>query len=136
MSQALIRQAFEVKLAAWAAAQSPAIPVAYENANFTPPTSRYARAFVLPGESTTIDLECKARRYVGVFQVSLFLPIGEGAGAAGQIVASLDTAFSPHTPLTAGGLEVWLTSPMSAGPAQQEADRYIVPVSCRYTANE
>lgn len=136
MSQALIRQAFEVKLAAWAAAQTPAITVAYENVNFTIPTGRYVRAFVLPGESTNLDLECKARRYVGVFQVSLFMPIGVGAGAAGALVASLDTAFSPDTPLTAGGLEVWLTSPMSAGPAQQEADRFIVPVSCRYTANE
>lgn len=136
MTVARIRKAFEVKVATWAAAQNPAFKVAYENTKFTPPEGRYARAFVLPGETTANDLGGKHRRYVGVLQVSLHLATEGGTAEASALVASLDTAFPLTSPLTADGLQVFLTSPMSAGPALPDGSRYVVPVSCRYRAEE
>lgn len=132
MSDALIRAAFESRVAAWAAAQSPAIPVSYQNVAFTPPAGRYLRAWVLPAptQSQTLNGEHRARR--GVFQVDLNLPIGTGPAAANALCASLDAAFPLSAPMTQGGTKVFLLSPMSQGPSLESPTHYTVPVSCEY----
>jgi hypothetical protein len=135
MSDALVRAAFETRLAAWAAAQSPAIPIAYENATFTPPTGRYVRCFLIPAPAASETLNGEHRRRMGVFQVSLCMPIGSGPGAAASLAASLDTAFPLSAPMTQGGIKVFLLSPMSIAPAIQDGDRYVIPVSCTYRAD-
>jgi len=135
MSQALIRQAFEGSLATWAAAQTPPIPVAWENVSFTPPAGRYARASLLPGGTASDDLEGLLRSYLGLFQVSLCMPIGSGSAEAEALVASLDAQFSTTAPMTSGALTVYITAPMSAAAALAEPDRHVIPVACAYTAH-
>lgn len=136
MTIARIRQALESRTNTWAQAQTPAIPVAFENALFTPPPGRYARAFVLPGETVSDDMAGKHRRYVGVFQVSLYLPLNAGTAESAALIASLDTSFALTAPITISGFQVFLTSPMSPGPAIPDGTRYQIPVSCRYRAEE
>lgn len=135
MSDALVRAAFETRLAAWAAAQVPPIPVAYENAAFSTPTGRYARCYLLPAPTVNEMLNGEHRRRMGVYQVSLCMPIGSGPGAAAALTASLDAAFPMALPMTQGALKVFLLSPMSPAPAIQESDRFTVPVSCTYRAD-
>lgn len=135
MSDALVRAAFETRLAAWAAAQSPAIPVAYENATFTAPTGRYVRCYLIPAPTECETFNGEHRRRMGVFQVSLCMPIGSGPAAANALAASLDAAFSLTAPMTQGSIKVFLLSPMSIAPAIQGDDRYVVPVSCTYRAD-
>jgi hypothetical protein len=135
MSDALVRAAFETRVATWAAAQSPAIPVEYENVTFTPPTGRYVRCHLLPAPTQNDMLNGEHRRRMGVFQVSLCMPIGTGPGAAAALTASLDAAFPLSAPMAQGGVKVFLLSPMSPGPALQGPDRFIVPVSCTYRAD-
>lgn len=135
MSDALVRAAFETRLLAWANAQSPAIPVAFENAAFMPPVGRYVRAYLLPAPTASETLNGEHRRRMGVFQVSLCMPIGSGPGAAAALTASLDAAFPMALPMTQGSLRLFMLSPMSPGPAIQEPDRFVVPVSCTYRAD-
>lgn len=135
MSDALIRAAFESRLATWAAAQTPAIPVAFENVAFTPPAGRYLRAFILPATTISLTLDRLHRQRKGVFQVSIVMPIGTGPGAAQTIAAALDTLFPLTTPMVQGSQRIHLITPMSAGPAIQESDRYTVPVSAQYQAD-
>jgi hypothetical protein len=135
MSDALVRAAFETRLLAWANAQVPAIPVAFENAAFTPPSGRYARAYLLPAPTACETWGGEHRRRMGIFQVSLCMPIGTGPGAAALLTASLDAAFPIALPMTQGTLKVFLLSPMSPAPAIQESDHFIVPVSCTYRAD-
>jgi hypothetical protein len=135
MSDALVRAAFETRLAAWAAAQVPPIPVAFENAQFTAPNGRYARAYLLPAPTACETFNGEHRRRMGVFQVSLCMPIGTGPGAAASLAASLDAAFPLSAPMTQGSIKVFLLSPMSPAPAMQDADLFIVPVSCTYRAD-
>jgi hypothetical protein len=135
MSDALVRAAFETRLLAWANAQVPAIPVAFENASFTAPDGRYARAYLLPAPTACETFNGEHRRRMGVFQVSLCMPIGTGPGAAATLAASLDAAFPLSTPMTQGSIKVFLLSPMSPGPALQEPTHFIVPVSCTYRAD-
>lgn len=135
MSDAIIRAAFETRLAAWAAAQVPPIPVAYENAPFTPPAGRYARCFLMPAPAASETLNGEHRRRMGVFQVSLCMPIGTGPAAGAALAASLDAVFPMTGPMTQGGLRIFILSPMAIAPAIQEPDRYVVPVSCTYRAD-
>lgn len=132
---ASIRAAFETRLAAWAASQTPPIPVAYENVGFTPPTGRYARCHVMPSPTESETFNGEHRRYMGIFQVSLYMPAGAGSGASAALAASLDATFPMRQPMTQGGVKIFLLSPMSEGPAIQDADRYVVPVSCAYRAD-
>jgi hypothetical protein len=135
MNDQLLRAAFETRLAAWAAAQDPAIPIAFQNVDCDPPKGRYARCFLLPAPTQCDTLGGEHRRLTGVFQVSLCMPPGEGPGDASALAESLDAAFPLSTPIVQGGLRIFLLSPMSQGPAIQEPDRYVVPVSCTYRAD-
>lgn len=133
MSQALIRKAFETRLKTWADAQTPVIPIAWENVPFTPPAGRYMRAFLLPADTESLHLSRTDRYYRGVLQASLAMNINTGAGAAEALVASLDAAFA-HT-FTQDSVRIWLVRPFSAAPAIAEPDRHVVPVSAEYRAH-
>lgn len=136
MSNAAIRKAFETRVKAWAAKQVPGLAVAYQNAPFIPPASNvpYARCFVLAGTTSSVDLQGLQREYVGVFQVSLAMPIAVGSVLADQLAASLDAVFPTGPPMVQDGLSIWITKPMSQAPALQEPDRNVVPVSAFYKA--
>lgn len=135
MTQARIRQSFETALNTWASAQSPVMEIAWENVTFEPPRGRYVRAFLLPAETTSFDVLRATRSYKGLFQITLCMPRGVGMGAAEALIASLDAAMPPGTPLTAGGLSVWITEPISAGPAIADADQVQIPLSLYYQAH-
>lgn len=135
MSQDRIRTALETVLSTWAAAQSPAIPVAWENVEFTQPEGRYLRAFLLPAQTISADIGRANRRYAGVFQVSVVMPLGDGPVPAEVIVASLAALFPPATPIVQSGLTVWIKDPLSPSPAITERDRYRIPCSLSYLAD-
>jgi len=134
MSQARIRAAFESRLAEWAAAQS--LPVVWQNVSIQLPTGNHLRAYLLPAGTTSRDVAGDNRSYRGVFQVSVFTMPGQGAGRAEQTVRGLEALFPLTLCMDSGELRVRVITPMSAGPAVQEADWFIVPVSCRYEADD
>lgn len=133
MSQALIRKGFETRLKTWADAQTPSIPIEWQNVSFTPPAGRYARAFLIPNATQSETLEKTHRRYEGIFQVSLCMNLGTGSGVVEALVSSLDAAFASY--FTESPLRIFLLSPMSAATALIEVDRYVVPISAAYRAD-
>ncbi len=133
MTQSIIRKGFESRLKTWADAQTPAIPVAWQNVTFTPPAGRYVRAFLLPNPTQSETLERGHRAFLGVFQVSLCMTIGTGSAVAEALVASLDSHF--ESSFIQDGLRIYLLSPMSAATAIQDGDRYVIPVSASYRAD-
>lgn len=134
MSEQLVREALEVALNTWATSNS--VQVAWENTEFVPTADAvHARAYLLPGDKLSPFLAGVGRVHVGVFQVSLHMPQGYGTAAASALVESLDAAFTTTAPLTAGGVSVYITRPMGAGPALPgDSGAYVVPVSCAYRA--
>lgn len=137
MSKAIVRRVLESTLGTWAAAQVPAMKVAYEGVPFTPPvlSVTYARGFMLPAMTVSIDLGQRLRRYVGIWQVSLHIPEGQGLAVAQAAEASLDAAYTTHAPLVNGTVLVYITMPMSAAAAIPGDGRIHVPISCRYEAH-
>ena len=136
MSQKIIRSAIESRLNAWALAHSPPIPIAWQNATFTPPTqARYLRAFLLPAETQNPDIGGDIRTFIGLYQVSICVPDGTGAGAAETIAESLIAEFPYGTLITQSGIKVLIRKTPSQSPAMQEPGLYVVPVSISYRAD-
>lgn len=133
MSQPLIRQALEMALKTYADAAG--IPVAWENVELAQRPATYLRAFLLPVQTASRDLQRKHREYRGVFQVSVCVPTGNGPGAGEAIAAALEAAFPPDVPLTASGLTINLTGPLSAAPAIPDDDERVIPCSVGYVAH-
>jgi Bacteriophage related domain of unknown function len=132
MSQSIVRAGFESRLKTWADAQTPAIPVAWENKAFTPPVGRYVRASLIPAPTSARTLERTDRSYTGVFQALLCMPIDKGVGSAESLGASLDAHFS--STFTQGSLQIWLLTPFRMSPGFQADERYVVPVWAEYAA--
>lgn len=133
MTQAVIRSGFEAALKVWADAQTPVIPVAWQNVAFTPPAGRYLRAELIPAQTNKLAFDGTGRTWKGIFQVSFVMPIGVGSGTVESLAASLDAAFADS--FSYSGLRIYLLSPLSPAPALQETDRYVVPVSAYYRAD-
>lgn len=135
MSQARIRQAFDAVLKTWAAAQSPAVAVAWENVKFTPTAALYVRPSLLPADTRSRDIGKTNRRYDGIYQIDVVAPTGVGPGASDTVVASLATTFPPATSIVVSGLRIFILEPLSPAPPIPDDDRYIVPCSLLYRAD-
>ena len=134
MSDKLIRSLFEGRLGTWAAARVPALPVAWENVSFTPPANTYLRAFLLRGATTSRDLAGDNRNRVGVFQINIVCPAGNGAGAAESIATELDALFPMNLRLSSGAFWVQQVTPLRLW-APDSSDRYLLPVDFEYRAD-
>lgn len=135
MSNKLCRRAIESTLAPWAAAHSPALPVAWENVPFTPPAGTYLRGFLLPAATAGIDLAGAGRTFRGIYQVSVVCPINTGPGAAESIADELATLFPLNLRITVSGLTLQVVTPVTAAQGAQDATNYVLPVSFGYRAD-
>lgn len=134
MSHLMIRRLLETRLSVWA--KGKALPVAYQNVKFTPPTSGiYLRAFTMPAVTDSTDLPGKNRQYIGLFQVSIVIPADGGTGLGEQLVGELAGLFPLFDTLTQGGFKVKVMTPVDQGPEIQGDTDYTVPTSFRYRAD-
>lgn len=131
MSNTLVRAALETRLSTWAAARSPALPIAWENAKASSALP-YLRVNVLPATTTSQTLDGTHRAYRGVLQVSIVTAIDVGPGAAMGIADEIAALFPVNQACTSGGLTVRTTAPASVAPALQHESDYTVPVSIPY----
>ena len=135
MSNQTIRALFETRLKAWADAHTPALPIAFENVQFTPPTGLYLAAYLLPADTSSQDLEGALRNRLGVFQVNIVAPAGTGPGPGQAIAAELDALFPVNLRLTNAGFFVQTTSPTRERSAVSSEDRHMVPVDLTYRSD-
>lgn len=135
MSNKLCRKAIESRLATWASARVPALPIAWENVPFTQPAGAYLRAYLLPANTTGVDMAGAGRTYRGVYQVSVVAPINTGPGAAEAIADEIAALFPLNLPLAVTGLTLQVITPVTAAQGAQDTTDYTVPVSFQYRAD-
>lgn len=133
MSKATIRTLLESRLRAWADARP--ISVDWENQTFEAPADAYLRFFILPAPTDSQTLDGSHRLYTGVFQISIVCPKEAGPQPGEAIEAELEALFPYSLRVTSGNFELTQTSPLSAGPVINEADRYTIPMSGTYRAD-
>lgn len=123
------RSEIETRVATWAAAQSPPIPVAYENIKFVKPLSGcYLEIYLLGDNTKSRDLTAERQRTTGMFQVSCYAPLNTGMAKVESLAASIVALF-PVIPKTG---TVSIETPLS-GSAGYVDDTFIcIPVTGRY----
>jgi len=136
VSTQTIREAYEGRLATWAAGRSTPLRVAFENVPFTPAGGEtYLRVHILPARTVSADLEGDHRGYRGVCQVSIVCPINVGAGAAGNTADEIAALFPVNLRVTREGMTVQVITPASVAPALPTDSSFTVPVSFEYRAD-
>ena len=114
----------------------PTSPIAWENTNYNPTVGTlYLRPWFLPAETDVICIggipPWQSRQ--GVFQVSVFSPIGAGFGAAKSKATEVVAAFQANSSFVYNGLTVIVRKSWPGPGIQEDNGWYHVPVSIRYT---
>ena len=127
-----IQAALDAKLATFATANG--LVVAWQNTHFEPtPGSPWLEPFILPGEPSQAALgETGENRCVGIYQVKVKYPAGEGSGDARVMADTLITAFKRGTKLTYGVYNIEIKKAYQS-PAIQKADWYYIPVTIQWS---
>lgn len=125
-----LRAALETRLSGLVA-----YAIQYEGETKTPTVgTAYLRAHTLPAGTEGAGIGTSApEEHKGIFQVSVFAPIGVGMGAALTIADAVATQFPRGLRLTSGTVGLICGSP-SIGPALTEDAWLHLPVSIPYTA--
>jgi len=131
MSINSIRTALESGIAG----MSPTIATVWENTEYTPVTGTpYQRLYLLsadPGnnEFGPIHLE------QGIFQVSLFYPLGAGTAAAAARAELIRTTFKRFNTFSSGGVDVNIHKTPHIKQARRDEDRWMLPIDISYFAH-
>lgn len=126
--------AIEAALQGAALAITPAIEPAWENLNFVPtPGTPYMRATTLLADPDDSEIQGQPIER-GIFQIDLLFPFNGGKGPALDHAELIRTTFKRGTSLVSGGTTVTIQKTPTVAPAQRDGDRYMVPVSIRFTA--
>ena len=128
-----IREAFETRINAFAAAQTPALPVAWENVTYSPsPQVAYLRAAMLPGTTQNPWQNTQNQRLVGLYQVNVYA-VQDAGPAAAEALADAIIALFPRGSMTQNGTIInidtagWRTQGLN-----DENGFFFIPVRIRY----
>lgn len=89
-----VRQEFETRVAAFAAAQVPPLLVSYENIPFTRPTNTpWLECYIAPATTVSATLDTSTNRERGTLGITVWVPSGKGVTKADEIAAKIVKAF-------------------------------------------
>lgn len=121
-----IRKIFESKIIAFTA---PSISLALENVKFEPVGGvPYCALFLLFGDPSNPEMGSKLAIEVGIFQINLRYPSGDGAGDIDAHAQALKDYFKPVQNISGGSTTVVLHRTAIIGNGMQDGDRYQIAV--------
>lgn len=128
-----IRGALEVALAAFPTA----LPTAYENGVFIPPTDTngplpYQHCFFIAAPPTDPTIGSSMHMEQGILQISLMYPSGVGSGDSEAMGKALQLYFKRGNSYTFNGVTVHIGSTPAIGRGVPAGDRWMLPVSISY----
>jgi hypothetical protein len=116
-------------------ALTPALPIAWPNRSFTPPSDgKYLRVSDLPlptrGMSLTND---GTNEYSGLLQVDVMWPLNDGEQPATEAAGAVIAHFKRGTRMDNGGIRIDCVTAYRS-PALRDDPRWQVPVTVSYRA--
>lgn len=139
MSDQLIRALIETRVRDWA--EDNDLPVEWENDDFTAPVTAYARFNLLPAQTRSDDLEGTLRTWLGVAQIAICTPGGQGTAASNTLLADLAARFPVNLridsdPAVDGiALTVVVMTPLSIPQGFADAGKWTVPAYFQYRSD-
>lgn len=128
-----IRQAFETRIATFAAAQTPPLDTAWQNAKYTPsPDKAYLRCALVNALTLNPSLGTEHDRLQGFYQISVYGIQNEGPGPA-ELIADALIALFPRGSITQNGTVVNIdTTPSRTQGLNDINGFFFIPVRIRY----
>lgn len=112
---------------------SPALPVAYPNVPFSPPSGTYLEAAFLPNTNTNLFIgNSDPTQHQGLLQVTVIYKPANGIVKPNDIAGAIVAHFAKGTRLTSGGVTVRVYDKPSVAAPLQDADHLRIPVTVRY----
>ena len=133
--EAEVCNALETAAMAFTANASPEIDIAIRD-GFAPRDGvPYLQVDFMPNRTQNLFVGNSApARHIGIFQVSVMYPNGEGRIPALALAGEVAAAFSKGSRFASNGVSAQIYEQPSVAPPMQEPDRVRVPVSIRYQA--
>jgi hypothetical protein len=128
MTQRTIRLEVEAKVKAWAAAQSPAIPIAYENMPYTKTDATFIELYIIPATTVNQTVSAARKTLTGLIQFNIYTKEGVGTKKSEEIAQALIDLF-PVVPKT-GTVSIEQTG--SIMNTLYQAQWLVTPVRFRY----
>ena len=91
----------------------------------------YLRVHILPATTEAIGIK-SGDHHRGIIQVDCVIRDGIGPTTAATLADGVIAAFARNTTATSGTTTIRFNKTGSAGPGQQESDRYFIPVTIPY----
>ena len=130
MSNKVVRVILETRLKAWADAQVPKVPIAFEGTPFSKPAaSAYLEPVLIPNVTINNELSGQRKTHLGMFEVRCWYPSGRGMGGVEQLANNVINLF-PILPKT-GSVSIENTPYAEQSPID-DAGWIIVPVIILY----
>ena len=121
-----IRQALEKAVLA----VTPAIDTAFENTTFKPRAGEpYQQLHFLPAKPEAAVIDDSISEVLGVFQITLRYPAGEGVKNVLERASLYERAFSVGAKFEHAGVKVYIYRPAEVNILGVDGDRYGVAVS-------
>ena len=112
------------------------LEVAWPNVDFDPPAEGYLAVNHFPAITDQVTLgDLGQNRHTGMFQVSVFVPEGDGSIAAMDVAGEIIAQFKRGTTLTSGGLSIRIIQPPYVAPMLQDPPFAQYPVTITYQAD-
>lgn len=128
--------ALQVRLKAFAAAQSPVLRIAYELTPFAATaTETYLADHHLPASTQDPSLGVRHQRFIGVYQIDVIAPGTINPVTLRTLADAIAAHFPRGTVLQGAGIRVSIDSTPARGPAIPDTARTKIPVSIRYRAD-
>lgn len=123
------RSEIETRLSDWAKAQTPPIPVAFQNVKFNKPlTGPFLEVYLLGDSSISSDLSASNVRTYGMFQINCYAPVNTGMAQVETLAQSVVDLY-PVVPKTG---TVSIEAPLNTS-GSFVVDSYVcIPVRARY----
>lgn len=130
-----IMAALQVRLKAFADAQSPPLTIAYELVGYVPsPTAAHLADFQLPAKTGNPVLANSVEEHIGIYQVDVDAPATMDPKLLRRLADSVVAHFPIGLVLTSGGVKVTVKGHPSRGPAIPGNGRTKIPISITYRA--
>lgn len=133
MSASDIREAFETRIAAFAAAQTPVLPVAWENTTYTPsPNTAFLQCAMLPAPTANPWMGVTSERLLGIYQINCY-GVQDTGPAATEAVADALIALFPRGGITQNGKTINIdVTPSRVKGLNDQNGFFFIPVRIRY----
>jgi len=129
MSNVLVRQELETRLATFVSSNFPGTPVAWQNIAFTKPANGFwLEAFLIPNITPLRSVDGRTKTFYGLFQVNVWAKAGIGMRQAEVVADALQNSF-PVTPKY-GAMTVEKTTVNA--PIRDDSGWVAVPVLINY----